>query len=247
MDAGAAFAGQAALGQGRMTTRLAAVPAAGHRIHIEGGTVFTKTSRADKAREQAGDVASAVAETWHGKVAPTARHKARDARKWAAPHVEHGRKAAAPKIEAAVEKVSPAVDAARDKLDDWMPRVLEAAATAGAAAGAAAGEYRSRTGDAVAVLKGEAAIKPKRRRVLRKLMLVPLVAAAAGAAYAAFKARAPKDDPWAVPTGTYPAYTPPASVATTAPPAAASSASADLSTSSAVDGLDAASEPTDKP
>lgn len=191
-----------------------------HEIHTQGGTVFTKTSRTDRAREQVADVTSSVSDTWRGKVAPTVGAKARDARDWAAPHVEHGRKVAAPKVEAAIDaaadKVSPAVDAAREKLDDWLPRVLEAvsaAATAGAAAGAHAGEYRARSGDAVAVLKGDAIIKRKRGRGLRKLMLVPILAAAGAAAYAAFRSRAPKDDPWAVPTGTYPAYTPPAPAA----------------------------------
>lgn len=191
--------------------------------------MFTKTRGSDKAREQAADVASTIGDTWRDKVAPVVGAKARDARDWAAPHVEHGRKAAAPKVEAAVdaanEKVAPVVDAARDQIDHWLPRVIEAvsaAATAGAAAGATAGEYRSRGGDAVAVLKGQAIAKRKRGRVLRKLLLLPVVAAAAAAAYAAVKSRAPKDDPWAVPTGTYPAYTPPA--------AAASSANADLGT-----------------
>lgn len=204
--------------------------------------MFTKTRGSDKAREQAADVASTIGETWRDRVAPTVGAKARDARDWAAPHVEHGRKAAAPKVEAAVdaasEKVAPVVDAARDQIDHWLPRVLEAvsaAATAGAAAGATAGEYRSRSGDAVAVLKGEAIAKRKRGRVLRKLLLLPVVAAAAAAAYAVVKSRAPKDDPWAVPTGTYPAYTPPA------PAASASSASADLGTGTAATALDTGS------
>jgi len=195
--------------------------------------VFTKTSRTDKARDQVVDVASTVSDTWRGKVAPTVGAKARDARDWAAPHVEHGRQAAAPKVEAAVEKVSPAVDAARDKLDDWLPRVLEAvsaAATAGAAAGATAGEYRARSGDAVAVLKGDAVVKRKRGRFVRRLLLlVPVVVAAGAAAFAVIKSRTPKEDPWALPTGTYPAYTPPASVPT---PVTPTSAVADLDTDS---------------
>ena len=209
-------------------------PAAPNAIHSEGGPVFTKTRGSDKAREQAADVASTIGETWRDKVAPTVGARARDARDWAAPHVEHGRKAAAPKVGAAVdaasEKVAPVVDAARDQIDHWLPRVLEAVSAA-----ATAGEYRSRSGDAVAVLKGEAIAKRKRGRVLRKLLLLPVVAAAAAAAYAAVKSRAPKDDPWAVPTGTYPAYTPPA------PAASASSASADLGTGTAATALDTGS------
>ena len=212
---------------------------------ILGGPVFTKTSRTDKAREQVADAAGTVGDTWRDKVAPTVGAKARDARDWAAPHVEHGRRAAAPKVEAAIDaaadKVSPAVDAAREKIDDWMPRVLEAvaaAATAGAAAGATAGEYRSRSGDAVAVLKGNAIVKPKRGRVLRKLLIVPVIAAAGAAAFAVFKSRSPKDDPWAVPTGTYPAYTAPvpAAVPTVVPAVAPAP---DLSSGRAADALDA--------
>jgi len=225
-----------------MGATTAGPPAAPIVIHSQGGPVFTKTSRSDKAREQAADVASTLGETWRDKVAPTVGAKARDARDWAAPHVEHGRKAAAPKVEAAVdaasEKVAPVVDAARDQLEHWLPKVLEAvsaAATAGAAAGAAAGEYRSRSGDAVAVLKGDAIVKRKSGRVLRKLLLLPVIGAAAAAAYAVVKSRAPKDDPWAVPTGTYPAYTPPA------PAASASSTSADLGSGTAATALDTGS------
>ena len=200
--------------------------------------MFTKTSRTDRVREQVTDVGSTVggnvSSAWRGKVAPTVSGKARDAAHWAAPHVERGREAAAPKVEAAVDKVSPAVEAAREKLEELLPRLAEAvsaAAAAGSAAGAHAGEYRARSGDAVAVLRGDAVAKRK-HRVLRKLLLLPVIAAAVGASYAAFKSRAPKDDPWAVPTGTYPAYTPPppttpsASTAppTTTPPADVSSA-----------------------
>ena len=173
--------------------------------------MFTKTSRSERVREQVADVSGSVSSAWRGKVAPTVSGRARGAAHWAAPHVERGREAAAPKVEAAVDRVSPAVDAAREKLEELMPRLAEAvsaAAAAGSAASAHAGEYRARSGDAVAVLRGEAVAKRK-HRVLRKLLLLPVIAAAVAGSYAAFKSRTPKEDPWAVPTGTYPAYTPP--------------------------------------
>lgn len=213
--------------------------------------MFTRTSRTDKAREQVADVTSSVSDTWRAKVAPVVGAKARDAAHWAAPRVERGREVAAPKVGAAVgaarekvspavdaarEKVSPAVEAAREKIEDVLPRLVEAvtaAAAAGAAAGVTAKEYSARSGDAVAVLKGEAVAKRKRGGVLRKLLLFPVLVAAAAAAYAAFRSRTPKEDPWAVPTGNYPAYTPPA-------PAAAPG-SADLTTGDAADALDSTS------
>lgn len=181
--------------------------------------MFTKTSRSERVREQVADVGGSVSSAWRGKVAPTVSGKARGAAHWAAPHVERGREAAAPKVEAAVDRVSPAVDAAREKLEELMPRLAEAvsaAAAAGSAASAHAGEYRARSGDAVAVLRGEAVAKRK-HRVLRKLLLLPVIAAAVAGSYAAFKSRTPKEDPWAVPTGTYPPYTPPVTPAVTPP------------------------------
>lgn len=186
--------------------------------------MFTKISRREKVADT-----NAVTDTW-GKVAPVVTARTRDAVDWAVPHIERGRDAAAPKVEAAVglavdkvspvvdaalEKVTPAVDAAREKLDELVPRLVEAltaAAAAGVAAGTTAGEYKARSGDAVAVLRGEAVAKRKSGGGFRKLALLSLVPAAVAAAYAAYQSRQPKDDPWAVPTGTYPAYTPPAPV-----------------------------------
>ena len=181
--------------------------------------MFTRTSRSERVREQVADAGGSVSSAWRGKVAPTVSGKARDAAHWAAPHVERGREAAAPRVEAAVDRVSPAVDAAREKLEELMPRLAEAvgaAAAAGSAASAHAGEYRARGGDAVAVLRGEAVAK-RRHPILRKLLLLPVIAAAVAASYAAFKSRTPKEDPWAVPTGTYPAYVPPVAPPMTPP------------------------------
>lgn len=185
--------------------------------------MFTKRSRSQQAPAQEVDVivveddSDTASATWRAKLVPAVGSTAQTAMGWAGPRVARGRVAAAPKVEAAVdtarEKVAPAYDSAREKLEELMPRLVEAvtaAARAGAAAGVSANEYRARSGDAVAVLKGEAVAKRKKGGVLRKLLVLPVLGAAGAAAYAAFRSRAPKEDPWAVPSGTYPAYTPPA-------------------------------------
>lgn len=165
-----------------------------------------RKSRADQAKAQVQDAASTASTHLREKVAPVVAEKARDAKDWAAPHVERGLEAAAPKVEAAVDKVSPAVDAARDKIvDDLLPRLVEAvnaAAAAGAGAAATGAAVKARSGDAVAVLKGDAVAKPKRRG--RKLLLFSALIAAVGAAVAVFKKQQPREDPWAVPAGSYP-------------------------------------------
>lgn len=165
-----------------------------------------RKSRADQAKAQVQDAASTASHHLREKVAPVVAEKARDAKDWATPHVERGLEVAAPKVEAAVDKVSPAVDAARDKIvDDLLPRLVEAvnaAAAAGAGAAATGAAVKSRSGDAVAVLKGDAVAKPKRRG--RKLLLFTALVAAVGAAVAVFKKQQPREDPWAVPTGSYP-------------------------------------------
>lgn len=178
-----------------------------------------RKSRTDQAKAQVQDAALTAGHHLREKVAPAVGAKARDAKEWAAPHVERGLEAAAPKVEAAVEKVSPAVDAARDKIvDDLLPRLVDAvnaAAAAGAAATAAGAVAKTRGGDAVAVLKGDAVAKPKHRG--RKFLLFTALAAAVGAAVAVFKKQQPREDPWAVPTGSYPSTsTPSFSSSTTA-------------------------------
>ncbi len=169
-----------------------------------------RKSRTDQAKAQVQDATSSAGHHLRERVAPAVGAKARDAKDWATPHVERGLEAAAPRVEAAVDKVSPAVDAARDKIvDDLLPRLVDAvnaAAAAGAAAGASAADAtetaRSRSGGAVAVLKGDAVAKPRRRG--RKLLLFSGLVAAVGAGVAVFKKKADQDDPWAVPAGSYP-------------------------------------------
>lgn len=173
--------------------------------------MFTRTSRADRARAQVLDVTSSASHQLREKVAPVVAVAARDAKVWATPHMERGIEVAAPRVEAAVERVSPAVDAARDKIvEDLLPRLVEAvnaAATAGAAATAVTAATtttaRKRGKDVLAVARGEAVAKPKRKGHTWLLVLTGL-AAAAGAAFAVFKRQAPSDDPWAVPPTTYP-------------------------------------------
>ncbi|MGN6612508.1 MAG: hypothetical protein ACTHLJ_12110 [Angustibacter sp.] len=194
-----------------------------------------RKSRADQAKAQVQDAASTASHHLREKVAPVVAEKARDAKDWATPHVERGLEAAAPKVEAAVDKVSPAVDAARDKIvDDLLPRLVEAvnaAAAAGAGAAATGAVVKARSGDAVAVLKGDAVAKPKRRG--RKLLLFSALVAAVGAAVAVFKKQQPREDPWAVPAGSYPSTSSFGS-------SASSSTSSALGTGAASSSLDAA-------
>ena len=173
--------------------------------------MFRKKSRAERAREQMADTAATVSEQLREHIAPAVAVKARDAKSWAAPRVERGvergLEVAAPRVELAVEKVSPKVDAARDKLvEDLLPRLvvaLNAAAAAGHAASEASGEARARGKGAAAVLSGTAVAKPKRHRG-RRFLLFAMIAAAVSAAVAVLKSRSAKDDPWAIPTTTYP-------------------------------------------
>lgn len=194
-----------------------------------------RKSRTDQAKAQVQDAASTAGHHLREKVAPAVGAKARDAKEWAAPHVERGLEAAAPKVEAAVEKVSPAVDAARDKIvDDLLPRLVEAvnaAAAAGAAATAAGAVAKTRSGDAVAVLKGDAVVKPKGRK--RKFLLFTAFVAAIGAAVAVFKRQQPREDPWAVPAGSYPSTSSTSTGSTGSTGSTSSSASG--SSSSALD------------
>lgn len=166
----------------------------------------SRTGRKQDVKASAQDAAAAAGHHLRETVAPAVVAKAHDAKEWAAPKVERGLEAAAPKVEAAVEKISPAVDAARDKLvDDLLPRLVDAvnaAAAAGATAAAAGAAAKSRSGDAVAVLKGEAVAKRPRRK--RRFLLLTALMAAVSAAVAVVRKRQPKDDPWAVPAGTYP-------------------------------------------
>jgi hypothetical protein len=173
--------------------------------------VFRRKSRAERAREQIAETATTVTEQLRGRVAPAVAVKARDAKVWATPRVERGVErglgVAAPRVELAVERVSPKVDAARDKLvEDLLPRLvvaLNAAAAAGHAASEAGDEVRHRTKGAAAVLSGDAVAKPKRHRG-RTFMLFTMLVAAIGAAVAAVKSRSARDDPWAIPSTTYP-------------------------------------------
>jgi hypothetical protein len=214
----------------------------GRRHTTAGGHVFTSRSRAERARDQVAETASTVSEQLRDRVAPAVSARAKDAKEWAAPRVERGvergLEAAAPRVEQAVEKVSPKVDAARDKLvDDLLPRLvvaLNAAAAAGGHVASEAGdEARERSKGAAAVLRGDAVAKPKKRRG-RRFLVFAMVAAAIGAAVAAFKSRAPKDDPWAIPSTTYPGTNAsgPASTGTSA------ATSSTLSSGAAADALD---------
>jgi len=191
------------------------------RIHLARAQVLEATNAAShQLREKVAPavaVAARDARDWAVPKAAEAKAwagpKAHDARVWATPHVERGLEVAGPKVEAVVEKLTPAVDAARDRIvDELLPRVVEAvnaasvaAAGATAATGVAASTAKKRSVDAAAVLRGEAiATRPRQKRSKGKFLLVlSLLAAAGGAAFAAFKRQSPQEDPWAVPPGSY--------------------------------------------
>lgn len=202
--------------------------------------MFTRKSRAERAREQMADTAATVSGQLRERIAPAVALKARDAKTWAAPRVERGvergLEVAAPRVELAVEKVSPKVDAARDKLvEDLLPRLvvaLNAAAAAGHAATDVGGEARARGKGAAAVLSGTAVAKPKRHRG-RRFLLFAMIAAAVSAAVAVVKSRSPKDDPWAIPSTTYPGTN-----ATGPATTSATTSSSTLSSGAAADALD---------
>lgn len=170
-----------------------------------------RKSRTDEATAKVQDATARTGRQIREKVVPAIGAKAHDAKQWATPHVERGMEAAAPRVEAAVDRVSPAVDATRDKIvEDLLPRLVDAvhaAAAAGATAGAAGQVARSRGQDAYSVLRGETEVKTRRKGKYKMFIVLTAVAAAIGAAFAAFKRQAPKDDPWAVPAGTYPTST----------------------------------------
>src|SRR5689334_8150197 len=151
------------------------------------------TPAAEVARERAGQ-----AKDW-------SKPHVEAARDWAKPHVDHGIEVAAPKLQGAVEGLAPKVDTARDTIvDTLLPKVAEAIAAVAAASAAAkstatevAGETADRSGGAFAVLKGDAVAKKSGRK--GKFLIGLGVLAALGAAFAAFRKSAPREDPWATP------------------------------------------------
>ncbi len=224
-----------------------------------------RKSRKQKAAAQASDMTSTVKDQivdLKDKVGPAASHArevvvpaaisaaatTRDwasprvaaARDWAAPKAQKGLDAAAPKLEQAVDTVSPKIDAARDKLvDEVLPKLVDAINAATSQAAAARDEAASRGSDAVAVLKGDAVAKPKKRRG-RRLLILGSLAAGVAAAFAVLKRR-PQDDPWAVPSGGMTSSWAPSD------PTASSASAAAAADGSAAEALDtaAASEATE--
>jgi hypothetical protein len=174
-----------------------------------------RKSRKDKVVDQTSSTTAQVMQVKDQiieKVVPAVGHaagttrewagpKVHAAKEWAAPRAQKGLDVAAPRVEAAVETVSPKIDAARDKLvDEVLPRLVDAINAATSQASAARDEAASRGADAVAVLKGEAVAKPKKKHRLRKLLMLGGLVAAAAAAFKAMRG-GPKDDPWATPAG----------------------------------------------
>jgi len=117
---------------------------------------------------------------------------------------------------AAQAAAAPAVAAATAKAAEAGAKAAAVgtkAAGAAAATAGAAGVAKSRSTDALAVLKGEVAVKPKHRG--RKVLLVALVVGLGAAAFSALRKR-DDEDPWATPGAT---WTPTAGTTTTPAPA----------------------------
>ncbi|WP_345710870.1 hypothetical protein, partial [Kineococcus glutinatus] len=135
------------------------------------------------------------------KVAP-AVVAAKEARERVAPHVEHAR-------ERIAEEVVPALESVRERLVEEVVPKLAAATTAAAGAAAVAGsefagEARTRSSDALAVLKGEAVVtKPRKRGRGRRVLRVLLVLGTVAAGVAVVQRRRSAEDPWASPGATW--------------------------------------------
>jgi hypothetical protein len=213
-----------------------------------------RKSRKDKVVDQATGTTAQVAHVKDQiieKVGPAVGHaagttrewagpKVTAAREWAAPRAQKGLDAAAPKVEQAVDVVSPKIDAARDKLvDEVLPKLVDAINAATSQAAAARDEAASRGSDAVAVLKGEAVAKPKKKHRLRKLLMLGGLVAAGAAAFKAMRG-GPKDDPWATPAGGASSWAPTPSASESAA-AAADAALEEAAASEAIE-ADAAAE-----
>jgi hypothetical protein len=170
-----------------------------------------RKSRKDKVVDQATSTTAQVKDAVVDKVVPAVTHAAEQtrewagprvhaAKEWAAPRAQKGIDAAAPRVEQAVDAVSPKIDAARDKLvDEVLPKLVDAITAATSQASAVREEATARGSDAVAVLKGEAVAKPKKKHRVRKFLLFSGVVAAGVAAVKAMRGK--KEDPWATPSG----------------------------------------------
>lgn len=100
-----------------------------------------------------------------------------------------------PHIKDALDKVTPAVDAAREKLeDDLLPKLQEALHHA--AASPAVAEATKRGTAAVAALKGELEVKPKKSKMKAFGKFLAISAIVAGTVAAVRHFLAPKDDGW---------------------------------------------------
>jgi len=118
--------------------------------------------------------------------------------------------AAAPAVAAASTKAAEAGAKASAVGTKAAAAGTKAAGAAAATAGAAS-VAKSRSTDALSVLKGEAVVKPRHRG--RKVLLVALVLGLGAAAFSALRKR-DDEDPWATPGAT---WTPTASATTPAP------------------------------
>lgn len=147
-----------------------------------------------EAAAQAGRVAAALAEQ--------AKEAAAQAVDWAGPRLEKAwhstTDAAAPKVERAAERAVPLVDTAHDRLvDELIPKVVAAVTAAAAAAAAGADRARDATSAKLTEIAHIDVPEPKRSHAGATVLWIFAGAAAAGAAYAAYRSSRPTNDPWA--------------------------------------------------
>jgi hypothetical protein len=170
-----------------------------------------KTEQLQDHSTSLADTAATVADQLRERVVPAVGQAAESAKEWGQPHVEaardwarprveHGIEVAAPRLESAVSGLAPKVDTARDKIvDELLPRIAEAITALAVASTAAKNESVSRGQGAAAVLSGDATASPKHKKKGRVLLILGVLAAAAGATMAVLKKSAPMDDPWTTP------------------------------------------------
>jgi hypothetical protein len=168
------------------------------RIRQDKQTAARIREVAQSAAERIGSTVGPLAETQSAELRARLAPAVEQASAVARDRVERGLRAAAPRVESASQAMAPhvekAVEKARERIvEDIVPRLAEAvaaAASAGAAAMHSAGDSAGERLQAVAD-KAEVAAGPKRttKRRGRRVLLLGVLAAAAGAGLAAWRQR----------------------------------------------------------
>ena len=172
-----------------------------HQEQDRAGRRSRRQAQAQSAAAQMGGLKERVAPAAEA-AAEVARERAHQAKDWAIPHVEHGIEVAAPKLRAGGRGPRPegrhgARQDRRRPAAARSPRPSPPWRQPPPPPRANAADVADRSGDAYAVLKGEAVGQARRKG--KVLLTLGLLAAAAAAAAVVFKKSAPRDDPWATP------------------------------------------------